>query len=63
MSSEARLHPFELLHAIDTLGLVLRVDETRECLAELRSTGPMGHTAETRAIPVDFAGDWVVGTL
>jgi hypothetical protein len=45
MRSEAILHPLKLLNAVDTLGLVLRIDETREGVSEFLSARAVSHPA------------------
>jgi hypothetical protein len=47
VGAEALLHVLELLDALDTLRLFLRVDEAREGCPELGAARAVGHATET----------------
>ena len=55
MCPKTVLHRFKLFYAVYTLRFFFRVNETRKCLAELRTTGSVSHPSQTRTIPVNFA--------
>jgi hypothetical protein len=57
---EAILHGLELLHAVNALGFLFREHETRESLPELHTAGSMGHSPQTRTIPVDFSSFGII---
>ena len=59
MLSKAILHRLELLNAINTLRVLLRVHKARERLAELHTANTMRHASKTGTVPVDLAGDRV----
>lgn len=46
----------ELLNAVDALGLLLGKHEAAEGSLEVFSAWTVGHTSETRAVPVNLAG-------
>jgi hypothetical protein len=50
-----RYNVLELLNALNTLGLLVRVHEAGECCPELLSARAVGHTAQAWAVPVDLA--------
>ena len=62
MLPEAILHGLELLHAINTLGLLFREHKTRESLPELHPAGSVSHSPQARTIPIDFSSFGVVSS-
>jgi hypothetical protein len=59
MLPEAILHGFKLLHAVNTLRLLLREHKARESLPELHTARTVSHPPQARAIPVDFPSFWI----
>lgn len=53
----------ELLNAVNTLRLLLGVDEAAESRLELLTTRAVGHTTQTWAVPVDLSGLRVEGSF
>ena len=62
MLPEAILHSLELLHAVNTLGLLFREYETRKSLPELHTAGSMCHSPQTRTIPVYFSSFGIISS-
>ena len=61
MLPEAILHGLELLHTVNTLWFLFREYETRESLPELHTARPVGHSPQTRTVPIDFSGFGIIG--